>query len=1562
MSDCKCGCKPILSIQPKENSVLGLKSNTPANVTISEIQRLAPGKDATINGVNALTIDTSHGISGIQDGSTFTISGEELENAIDTKQDILTAGENIQIEDNVISATDTTYTAGEGISIENNVISNTRVSAEWGNIIGDIDDQTDLKDALDGLQSQITDNHDEIGNIGQTIGTYGDIVTHNVSEFATSAQGALADSALQSGDNVSELVNNAGYITGVAWGDITGTLSSQTDLNSALSAKQDTLSAGTGIDITSNTVSVADPTLVNNGTGTKALAVGKTSQSTAEGGVAVGYGAQANSTYATAVGYDTRASNTNTTVIGKGAKATQARAIAIGSGAEATAQDAIAIKGINNTANTFQVYTYNMLDMSTGLIPDARISTNIARTSAIPTVDQTYDGTSTNAQSGVAVASAVATETTNRESADNNLQSQIDAIVSSSDVFDIVATYADLQAYDISTVPVNDIIKVLVDSTHDNSATYYRCVESGGVKSWSYIGSEGAYYTKSESDSRFVPQTRTVNSKALSSDITLTASDVGALPSSTVIPTVNDATLTIQKNGTTLQTFSANASSNVTCDISVPTDTSDLTNGAGYITASSIPTDYYTKTEIDSLIPQPTKVPVVYYQPTDSYCYDGLNNRFYGSHVTEKLYLVKPKTSGTEQVVDMSTTFSLSFTLDYKTAPSSTITVAEIITSYSAGKGVLLQLNSTGLYYKNNVTGTTITGTRALTAGNSYDVKVEYDGTHIIISYKLSSDANYTQINSTTCTAGGSNYNYVAVGMNSNYGNMSLSSVVLTNGANTLYSYTAGKIALDYDSSLTLNSSNQLKVVVDQTYDGTSANAQSGVAIAGELANYAQSSSLATVATSGDYDDLLNKPTIPTVNNATLTIQKNGVDVQTFTANASTNATANISVPTDTSDLSNGAGFITGVAWGDITGALSDQTDLRVAIDAKQDVLTSANAGTDISITNGGTVTVVESGTGSVTLTNAVASGLNYVKLYGGLTQSASPTPTSPASYTCNNGVIGWDKVNNVIVTTGTTETVEDELSNTATATRLLSFDSDHTDVQEILTGAVTRKVGIKVLDGTETTSWTVQSNRAYTLKSNIGMSNCLQPSGTGTNSLKCSHFSSNTINNYGNVLFNYTMSNIGVSDVTSWNNYLATQYANGTPVIVIYPLNADVSESVTAQTLSTISGTNELEITQASIASLPIEASFEQGTNITTISFNNSSGYITGITSGDVTTALGYTPYDASNPSGYITGITSGDVTTALGYTPYNSSNPSGYISSASVSSLSDVTLTSVSNGDVLIYNSTSQKWENGSVPTPTVDQTYDGTSANAQSGVAIAGAGFLTSISSADVTGALGYTPLQSSDISNMVTTDTAQNITAVKTLVADGTNTPLVIKDDDIDVTVSPPTTGIYRQGLVITDVNNNPFAAFSYTHTTPSGILEARIQAWSHNQQNSATIYVGYDSSDNVRTYAPACDASNSILTTTSLSTSSTYTRLTLGNGVKIAAEYISGISGSSDYTWNYGITFTEQPMILITRRSTATSSTAIDIWTRGAAGTSSCKIYSTLGSGSTYNVYVMAIGH
>lgn len=67
---------------------------------------------------------------------------------------------------------------------------------------------------------------------------------------------------------------------------------------------------------------------------------------------------------------------------------------------------------------------------------------------------------------------------------------------------------------------------------------------------------------------------------------------------------------------------------------------------------------------------------------------------------------------------------------------------------------------------------------------------------------------------------------------------------------------------------------------VDQTYDGTSTNPQSGTAIAGALASYTPTTSLATVATTGDFDDLTSKPTVkPLVAGSNITITENANDI-----------------------------------------------------------------------------------------------------------------------------------------------------------------------------------------------------------------------------------------------------------------------------------------------------------------------------------------------------------------------------------------------------------------------------------------------------------------------------------------------------------------------------------------------------------------------------------------------------------------------------------------------------------------------------------------------------------
>ena len=144
-----------------------------------------------------------------------------------------------------------------------------------------------------------------------------------------------------------------------------------------------------------------------------------------------------------------------------------------------------------------------------------------------------------------ATASNKLTDKSYVDTADNNLQSQIDAITASSDVTDIVGTYAELQNYDTSTLPPNSIIKVLQDESRNNETTYYRWIITGGVGAWSLIGEEGPYYTISAADAKFATQTalstglsgkqdtlvsgtniKTINNQSVlgSGDLTVTAS------------------------------------------------------------------------------------------------------------------------------------------------------------------------------------------------------------------------------------------------------------------------------------------------------------------------------------------------------------------------------------------------------------------------------------------------------------------------------------------------------------------------------------------------------------------------------------------------------------------------------------------------------------------------------------------------------------------------------------------------------------------------------------------------------------------------------------------------------------------------------------------------------------------------------------------------------------------------------------------------------------------------------------------------------------------------------
>ena len=102
-------------------------------------------------------------------------------------------------------------------------------------------------------------------------------------------------------------------------------------------------------------------------------------------------------------------------------------------------------------------------------------------------------------------------------------------------------------------------------------------------------------------------------------------------------------------------------------------------------------------------------------------------------------------------------------------------------------------------------------------------------------------------------------------------------------------------------------------------------------------------------------DKITIAATVPTVNNATLTIQKNGTTVKTFTANASTDVTANITVPTKVSELTNDSGYTTntgtvtsvatgaGLTGGTITGSGTIKAYMKSETKATYDSNTVTN-------------------------------------------------------------------------------------------------------------------------------------------------------------------------------------------------------------------------------------------------------------------------------------------------------------------------------------------------------------------------------------------------------------------------------------------------------------------------------------------------------------------------------------------------------------------------------------------------------------------------------------------
>ena len=415
-------------------------------------------------------------------------------------------------------------------------------------------------------------------------------------------------------------------------------------------------------------------------------------------------------------------------------------------------------------------------------------------------------------------------------------------------------------------------------------------------------------------------------------DVSEFINDAGYLTTETD-PTVKNSTITIQKNGTVVDNFTLNQGTDKTINITVPTQTSELTNNSGFITNAQVPTLNVQQTG--------TGYVLTVTQPGGSAQSYTLNNGTPGNDGNDGkgiASIAKTNTVGNVDTYTITYTDNTTFTYEVTNGLNGTDGVSPTVDFQTAGDNLIVTVtDATGPH------STTIPLTTG--GGGSTQLPADWNATSGVqmILHKP------TNVSAFTNDAG-----YLTSESDPTVNN---STITIQKNGTTVDDFT-----LNQNSNKTINIT-----VPTQT---------------SELTN-----------NSG----FLTNETDPTVNNATITIQKNGVAVDNFTANQSSDKNINIIVPTQTSELTNNSGFLT---------SETDPTVNDATITIKQDGTVvgsfTANEGTDqvINITsptiptvNNGTLTIQQDGTTVGTFT-ANQSGDQTVNI------------TSPTIPTVNNGTL----------------------------------------------------------------------------------------------------------------------------------------------------------------------------------------------------------------------------------------------------------------------------------------------------------------------------------------------------------------------------------------------------------------------------------------------------------------------------------------------------------------------------------------------------------------------------
>ena len=1208
------------------------------------------------------------------------------------------------------------------------------------------DEQQDALDSgiTSALVTQIGTNQGDISDINTTIGGYGDIVTHNVSEFATAAQGDLADSALQPNDNVSELVNDAGYITATQGVDAGGTL------GQALVKKSDA-------DYDTEWQSADDLRMYNKDAFT---VVG--SPNITNDGIASGF---SNSSFVKIPNIYSQFSNNPWKIKFKGSikqgtspinligySWADTAPITIGRmGATDSVQVYVYVLGTQGYIINAYVFSATETDVLEGYIEftgerynfycikngdtknpittgvDSTDTLKLDTTAGTDLVLGRYNGASTIdlkqfsiTVDGVEVFNGsipLAKRFTSNKgtvTSVNNTTPNASGNVSifiptnTSDLTNnsgyITKDVNDLTNYTKTTdlTPVNNAtLKIQVNSTDvatftaNASQDVTANIEVPDSATWGNISGTLSNQTDLQdalddkqdeiSDLETIRDGASAGATALqpNDNVSELTNDAGYITSADV----GEGILTIQKNGTAVDTFSANASADKTINITVPTKTSDLTNDDGFITGinstdvttalgytpynATNPSGYITTNDVGKgvLTIQKNSTDV------DTFSANASANKTINITVPTKTSDLTNDDGFITGINSTDVTTALGYTPYNATNPSGYITTNDV------GKGILtIQKNSTTVdtFSANASDNKTINITVPTQAS---DINALPDSTTLSDLADTTEQAVLSSgITSSLVTQIGTNESNIsdikdlipneATSNNQLADKEFVNSSIATNTANFIGTFSSVPELEAYTGTVTNNDyafvTNQ--VVTNNGSDWATFAALDAVSKA-SFTNY----DYAWVINGSNFDlyrfDIVNQEWVVRATNTAK------ADVTLNTAYNRYKATVASNVVTWDYEYTLNNSSFTAVQWAAINSGATTSKISQIATNAGDilDLQTNKADKTDIP-------TVVSE------LTND--SGYITSSAVGNATITIQKNGTNVDSFTTNASV---NKSINITVPTKTSDLTNDDgfitgITSSDVTTALGYTPANSASLATVATSGDYDDLTDKPTIGNATITITQGNITKGTFTVNQTSDATINLDAAGSTITIDSAMSDTSENPVQNKVITAALAN-KQNEISDLSDIRSGASAGAT---ALQP-NDNVSEL-----------TNDIGYITSSAVGTGVLTIQKNGTAVDTFSANATANKSINISVPTKTS-------DLTNDDGFITGITSSDVTTALGYTPYNATNPSGYITTNDVGK---GVLTIQKNGttvDTFSANATANKSINISVPTKTSDLAND-------------------------------------------------------------------------------------------------------------------------------------------------------------------------------------------------------------------------------------------------------------